>query len=148
MFKHPKHAMMDPRPVDLVNRLSGSQHALKSMGIQTAGPNLGDALQDLGKTRMGIMPEPAPGLRSTPMGAYTTSGTLTNPKVAAAEDAPNYTEASSTATSCGSCQRFSKRTSDMGECDKYDFYARNDYTCDGWVSRQPSTLLRTKLRAL
>lgn len=64
-------------------------------------------------------------------------------------EAPNYGEASSPNTNCSNCSAYKKEDKETGFCEKYDFLARADYTCDGWENksqRSPSTFIRTKLR--
>lgn len=64
-------------------------------------------------------------------------------------DASNYGQASSSDTSCATCSVYKREDKQTGFCDKYDFLARADYTCDGWEgknTKSPSTFIRTKLR--
>jgi hypothetical protein len=75
---------------------------------------------------------------------YVTLGTTANPKVAALEDAPNYAPSVAHQTSCEYCKAYKKEDDLIGYCDKYDFYARGDYSCDSWTSRN-GALLRKRL---
>lgn len=137
--------------VDISSRQRGAQDALKDLGQIGAAP---PEIKELGKTRLGVKAEKPPKLKTVPSHEYTTSGALLNPKVAflkeaAEEDAPNYGNASSDATSCVACKTYDKRDKVMGHCEKYDFYANGNYTCDGWTSRKskaPSQFIRLKLR--
>ena len=75
---------------------------------------------------------------------YVTLGTTANPKVAALEDAPNYAPSVAHQTSCEYCKAYKKEDDLIGYCNKYDFYARGDYSCDSWTSRN-GALLRKRL---
>lgn len=116
--------------VDITARQGGSFDALKDLGIAP----------DLGETVSGIKAEKPPELKPVPAHTYTTSGALLNPKVASADDAPNYGPASSSITSCVACSAYQKQDKVMGHCSRYDFYANGGFTCDAW-SRPPLATL-------
>lgn len=92
----------------------------------------------------GLPPIEPAGLPGNP---YVTSGTSTNPKLAAQEDVPNYAPSVSENVSCDKCRAYRKTGEYSGYCEKYDFVARADYSCDSWTSRH-GALLRQKLRGL
>lgn len=77
-----KLAEVDTKAVDLTKRMSLPTKSIKAIGKLTPGPSVGGAIENIGKNRIGIQAEPAPRIKSTNLGPYTTSGTLTNPKVA------------------------------------------------------------------
>lgn len=131
--------------VDIASRVSGANAALKDLGVAGAAPETAD----LNRTRLGTKAVKPPKLQTYPGHGYTTSGTLVNPKVASQDDAPNYGPASGGNTACAKCMRYDKQDDLMGLCNRYDFYARKDYTCDGWTTKtgvSPSQFIRRKLR--
>lgn len=132
--------------VDISARVSGAEAALEDLGmVGVINPDI----KDLDKTRLGTKTEKPPTIKTQPSHHYTTSGATTNPKVATDITAPNYGKASSKATDCDSCKSYNKQDPLMGHCEKYDFYARADYTCDGWTPkkrRAPTQIIRMKLR--
>jgi len=136
--------------VDISSRQTGSTDALKDLGMASPGPQL----EELNKNRLGGAVEKPPELKTIKAHKYTTSGALENPKVAhlkvaGQEDASNYGNASSAATNCAHCKAYQKQDKAMGLCEKYDFYANAEYTCDAWTSREsraPSQFIRTKVR--
>jgi hypothetical protein len=142
--------------VNIASRMRGSQDALADIGIkgQTSGiDGLSSQIKDLNVTRTGAKAEKPPKAEIQPQHAYTTSGATINPKVASIKlalqtDAPNYGIASSATTSCTKCKFYRKQDKEMGYCDKYDFYAREDYTCDNWRPEKggASHFIRQKLR--
>jgi hypothetical protein len=114
--------------VDISARVSGATDALGTLGLNPQ-------LKELNKTPLGMKTEKAPKLKPRPESAHTTSGALLNPTVASMEPAPNYGDATSDRTSCGACKAFSKEGTEMGQCDKFKFYPRSDFTCDSWASK-------------
>lgn len=114
--------------VDIAARMKGSSDALKDLGL----PDVSQAGQT---TRMGTKAVKPPKVKAVKGHKYTTSGATENPKVAFLNDAPNYGPASSPQTNCERCKHFDKKDSLMGHCADYDFYARNDHTCDSWKQK-------------
>ena len=93
-----------------------------------------------------MLPKQSPELQEiAPYSPLVTSGVTANPKVAAIEDAPNYAPSVSPSVACAKCHSYKTEDVLMGFCHKYDFYARGDFSCDAWTSRN-SALLRKKLR--
>jgi len=136
--------------VDIASRQTGATDALQDLGMASPRPQL----KELDKNRLGGKVQKAPEAKSIKAHKFTTSGVMENPKVAflkeaTEEDAPNYGKASSDVTDCASCKAYTKQDKQMGHCEKYDFYANGDYTCDGWKSRKgraPSQFIKLKLR--
>lgn len=114
---------------DVSARVRGADQALKNMGMDS-NPHA----PELDKTRTGAKVEKAPKVETMGFSEYSTSGTTLNPKIAFYSDAPNYGKASSKGTNCASCKHFQKMDKDIGNCNKYAFYARNEFTCDAWTS--------------
>ena len=108
--------------------------------------NLNDQLRNLARQRKNPTALPAPAAKpDIPFSPTSTSATSANPKVAGLEDAPNYAPSVAHNTSCEYCKSLKPEDSQIGYCEKYDFYARNDYSCDSWSSEY-GDLLRKKLR--
>lgn len=124
---------------DVSARVRGADQALKNMGMAQ-----NDLAPELDKTRTGAKVEKAPKVETMGFSEYSTSGTTLNPKIAFDANAPNYGKASSKSTECLSCKHFQKMDKVMGNCNKYAFYARNDYTCDAWTSTKGGSLNQFK----